>query len=99
MAAPAGQIDFDYDGRTPRLAQEVAIILAPHLAPGTTKEAVRDLASRIASLAERRYKDAFEPQDPIRCHTCDVETLPKTRVRVAVCQRCAIEGRTPGSSG
>lgn len=98
MTTSAGQIDFDYDGRTPRLAQEVAIMLAPHL-PGTTKEAALELAARIATLAEKRYKEAFEPVDPMRCHTCDEMTIPKTRVRVVVCPRCALEGRTPGSSG
>ena len=98
MTSSAGQIDFDYDGRTPRLAQEVAIMLAPHLLCAT-KEVTKELAARIATLAEKRYKEAFEPADPMRCHTCDAETLPKTRVRVVVCPRCALEGRTPGSSG
>ena len=99
MTVSTGQIDFDYDGRTPRLAQEIAIILAPHVGEGKAKDLTKELASRIAILAERRYKDVYEPADPIRCHTCDVETLPKTRLRVAVCLRCAVEGRTPGSSG
>ena len=99
MTTPAGQIGFDYDGRTPRLAQEIALILAPHIGEGKAKDLTKELATRIAMLAEKRYKDALEPAEPIRCHTCDAETLPKSRVRVAVCVRCATEGRTPGSSG
>ncbi len=93
-------IDFEYDERTARFSQEVALLLVPRLALGTTKEAVRELAGRIAVLAERRFRDAWEPKEPIRCHSCDdMTTVPGNRVRVAVCNRCSIEGRTPGSSG
>lgn len=98
---PGGQlhIDFDYDERTARLAVEIAILLIPRMAPGTTSESTKLLADRIAMLAEKRYKDAWEPSEPIRCHTCDAMTVKRSRVRVAVCVRCSIEGRTPGSSG
>lgn len=97
----AGQIsiDFDYDERTVRLATEIAIMLTPHVSPGTPRENVRGLADRIAKLAEKRYKDAWEPTCEIRCHTCDEMTVPKTRVRVVVCPRCSLHGSTPGSSG
>jgi uncharacterized paraquat-inducible protein A len=98
---PAGQltIDFEYDERSARLATELALVLTPYLAPGTARETVRNLASRVAMLAEKRYRDAWEPQEPIRCHTCDEMTFPKTRVRVAVCPRCSLEGRSVGSGG
>ena len=97
----AGQvlIDFDYDERTARLAKEVEIILLPRLMPGTPRDDSRELSERIAKLAERRYKDAWEPKEPIRCHTCDEMTLPAGRVRVVVCARCSVEGRSVGSSG
>lgn len=98
---PGGQlhIDFDYDERTARLAVEIAILLTPRMAPGTTSETMRLLADRIAVLAERRFKDVWEPSEPIRCHTCDEMTVKQNRVRVAVCVRCSVEGRTPGSRG
>lgn len=93
-------IDFEYDERTARLAHEFGIILLPRVAPGTPANAVRDLAGRLAKLAEKRYKDAWEPKEPIRCHTCDdMTTSPGNRVRVAVCNRCSLEGRSAGSSG
>lgn len=92
-------IDFDYDERTARLSAEIAIMLAPHVAPGTPRDAIRLLADRVARVAERRYKDAWEPDCEMRCHTCDEMTVPRTRVRVAVCPRCSLQGRTPGSSG
>jgi hypothetical protein len=97
----AGQlaIDFEYDERTVRLSTEVAIMLTPYLAPGTPRDAVRLLADKIAKVAEARYKNAWEPKEGILCHTCDEMTTPDNRVRVAVCNRCSIEGRTPGSSG
>lgn len=99
--SPGGQIviDFDYDERTVRLATEIAIVLTPYLAPGTTRETVQLLAERVTKIAEKRYKDAWEPACEIRCHTCDEMTLPKNRVRVAVCLRCSLHGCTPGSSG
>ena len=101
MPSDAGQlvIDFDYDDRTVRLASEFAVMLAPHLASGTTKEAVKVLTSRLAVLAGKRYSEFGEPPEPIRCHTCDEMTIPKTRVRVAVCLRCSFEGRSVGSMG
>lgn len=97
----AGQlvIDFDYDERTARLASEFAVMLAPHLAPGTKKEVAQAVASRLAVLAGRRYAEFGEPTEPIRCHTCDEMTIPKTRVRVVVCLRCSFEGGSVGSRG
>jgi len=98
---PAGQlaIDFDYDERTARLATEIALMITPYVAPGTPRERVRELADRVARTAERRYKDAWEPSELIRCHTCDAETTQKDRVRVVICPRCSMEGSTPGSRG
>lgn len=97
----AGQLslDLDYDERVARLAREVAILLAPHAAPGTKTEATRTLASRIAMLAWERLKYEWEPAEAVRCHLCDADTFPKTRVRVAVCPRCSVEGRSAGSRG
>jgi len=97
----AGQlaIEFECDGRTERLAAEFAVMLAPRMLPGTPAVSVQEISSRLAVLAERRFRDAWEPTEPIRCHTCDDMTLPKTRVRVAVCTRCSAEGRSPGSAG
>lgn len=93
-------IDFEYDERTVRLATEVAIMLTPYVAPGTPRDNVRLLAERIAKVAEKRYKDAWEPKEGIRCHTCDdMTTVPGNRVRVAVCNRCSVTGATPGSDG
>jgi hypothetical protein len=93
------RIDFDYDDRTAKLATEFAIIIAPHLPPGTKKELVVSLSTRMARLAGERYAHFGEPVDPIRCHTCDEMTLPKTRVRVPVCPRCSLEGRSLGARG
>ena len=97
----AGQlaIDFEYDERTVRLSTEIAILLTPYLAPGTPRESVQVLATRIAKLAEKRYHNVWEPTDLIRCHTCDELTDPKKRVRVVVCPRCSFNGATPGSDG
>lgn len=92
-------IDFDYDQRTVNLSTEIGIILIPHLPPGTKNDLVKLLSTRIALLAAKRFKDQYEPQDPIRCHTCDEMTLPKNRVRVVVCPRCSFEGRAVGSTG
>lgn len=92
-------IDFNFDQRTVNLASEIGIILTPHLPPGTKNDLVKLLATRIAKLAEKRYKDQYEPKEPIRCHTCDEMTLPNNRVRVAVCPRCSFEGRSVGSTG
>lgn len=99
--ASAGQlvIDFDYDERSVKLAREVAVMLVPHLAPGTKIEVVRDLSARIAMLATTTLKYEWEPLEPVRCHLCDEETVPKNRVRVAVCRRCSAEPWSPGSRG
>lgn len=99
MAAGQLQIDFEYDERVGALAREVAIMVAPHVAPGTKAETVRVLAERVAKLAHRRFKDAYEPREPIRCHTCDDLTVVGNRVRVVVCNRCALTGRSVGCSG
>lgn len=92
-------IDLDYDDRVRSLALEIAIVLAPRLAPGTTRESATLLAERVALLSWERLKYAREPEEPVRCHTCDEMTLPKTRARVAVCPRCALEGRSAGARG
>lgn len=92
-------IAYDYDERTARLATEIGIMLTPYLLPGTPRETVQNLATRIALVSEKRFKDVWEPACEIRCHTCDDMTVPKTRTRVAVCLRCATQGSTPGSSG
>jgi hypothetical protein len=101
MSSSSGQISLDlyYDERTERLASEFAIMMTPHAAAGTTKEVVLEVASRMAVLAGRRYAYFGEPEEPIRCHTCDEMTIPKNRVRVAVCPRCSFEGRSSGSRG
>ena len=101
MPGSGGQIsiDFDYDERTVRLASEFAIMMTSHVAAGTTKEMVLEVASRMAVLAGRRYAHFGEPEEPIRCHTCDEMTTPRNRVRVAVCPRCSFEGRSAGSRG
>ncbi len=99
MSAGQISIDFEYDERTARLAAEIAIMITPYLSPGTPKETAKGLAERVALVAEKRYKDAWEPACEIRCHTCDEMTSPKTRVRVVVCPRCSMEAKTPGSSG
>ncbi len=92
-------IDFCCDDRTRMLAMEVALMVAPHAAPGTKRETIEALASRVATLAEKRYRDFQEPAEPMRCHTCDEMTTPGNRVRVAVCCRCSLEGRSVGSAG
>jgi hypothetical protein len=92
-------IDFDYDERVASFAREVAIMLAPHGAPGTKAEATKVLADRIARLACKRWKDAHEPREEVRCHTCDEQTTIGNRVRVAVCNRCALTGRSVGAAG
>ncbi len=99
MAAGQIAIDFDYDERVVRLSREIALMVSPHAAPGTKAETVRVLAERIAKLAHQRLRDAFEPAEDVRCHTCNEMTTPKNRVRVAVCARCSLEGRSAGSSG
>jgi uncharacterized paraquat-inducible protein A len=97
----AGQIaiDFDYDERVVRLSREIAVMVSPHAAPGIKSETVKVLAERVAKLAYQRLRDAWEPTEDIRCHTCDEMTTPKNRVRVAVCARCSHEGRSVGSGG
>lgn len=96
MAAEQVSIDFYCDERTASLAREVAIMIAPRAAPGTSSEAVAELAERISKLAERRFRDFREPAEPIRCHTCDDMTVVGNRVRVVVCNRCSLEGRSSG---
>jgi hypothetical protein len=93
------KIEFEYDDRVPTLAAEFGIMLAPRLATGTTTEETRKLATRLALLAARRLSRLDEPEEPIRCHTCDVETGPADRVRVVVCPRCSLLGGSPGSDG
>ena len=83
----------------PTLAAEFGILLAPRLATGTTTEETKRLAARLALLAARRLSRFDEPEEPIRCHSCDVETGPEERVRVAVCPRCSLQGGSPGSDG
>jgi hypothetical protein len=92
-------IDFCCDERSQGLARELAIMVAPYLAPGTTTEMTKNLASRMALLAEKRFNDFREPPEPIRCHTCDEMTTIGNRMRVAVCNRCSLEGRSVGGSG
>jgi len=92
-------IDFDYDERVVAHAREVALMLAPYMAPGTKSETTKVLAERIARLACGRWKDAHEPREEVRCHTCDEQTTVGNRVRVAVCNRCALTGRSVGAAG
>ena len=92
-------IDFCCDDRSRKLAGEIAIMLAPHLPPGTKSEVASALAARVSLLAEKRYRDFQEPVEEIRCHTCDEMTKVGNRVRVVVCNRCALEGRSVGSAG
>jgi hypothetical protein len=91
------KIDFEYDDRLPGLALEFGIVLAPRLAPGTTREEAAALTARLAKLASRRLRVDAEPREAIRCHSCDAPTEPGDRVRVAVCTRCAARGGPPGS--
>jgi len=93
------KIEFEYDDRVPTLAAEFGVMLAPRLAPGTTSEETKKLAARLAMLAAKRLSHFDEPAEPIRCHSCDVETGPGERVRVAVCPRCSLQGGSPGSDG
>lgn len=93
------KIDFDYDDRAERLALEFGIMLVPLLPPGTPRERTRELAGRMAVLASKRLAKSEEPRDLIPCHSCDYMTKYDERVRVVVCARCAMEGRSPGSDG
>lgn len=81
------------------MAAEFGVVMAPRLAPGTTLEEARKLATRLALLASKRLSQLGEPVEPIRCHSCDVETAPAERVRVVVCPRCSLLGGSPGSDG
>jgi hypothetical protein len=92
-------LDLDYDERSVKLAGQIAIMMAPHLATGTKAEVAKALAARISMLATRTLKYEWEPQEPIRCHLCSEQTEPKFRVRVVVCPRCSAEPRVPGSTG
>jgi hypothetical protein len=93
------KIDFEYDDRLPGLALEFGIVMAPRLAPGTTREEAAALAARLATLAARRLKVDVEPREEIRCHSCDAPTKPDERARVVVCVRCGLRGGSPGSGG
>lgn len=93
------KIDFEYDDRVPTLAAEFGILLALRLVTGTTTEETKRLAARLALLAAKRLSRLDEPEEPIRCHSCDAETGPEERVRVAVCLRCSLQGGSPGSDG
>lgn len=92
------KIDWDYDDRAERLSMEFAIMITPHLAPGTPREKARDLAVRLALLACKRVSSHVEPPEPMRCHSCDALVGPDERARVVACVRCAMRG-SPGSDG
>jgi len=92
-------IDFEYDERMVKLSVEFALMMMPHLAPGTKAEAVRDLVARMVLLAGKRLDKFAEPPDQMRCHSCDALVGPQERARVVVCVRCGLTGRTPGSTG
>lgn len=92
-------IDFDYDERVVKLATEFAIMMAPHLALGTSKATVNDLSARMALLAAKRVNRFEEPKEPMRCHTCDALVAPADRTRVVVCVECGFSGGSPGSDG
>jgi hypothetical protein len=96
--ASGGQlyIDFYTDDRMLELSKKVSVMLAPHVASGTDTKKLRDLADRVAVLAESVFRDFKEPKEPMRCHSCDELTLVGNRVRVPVCNRCAHAGRSPG---
>ena len=81
----------------PRLGLEVAILLAPRLAPGTPVEEVRRLADRVAMLCWERLRKDAETSELLRCWKCGTETTPKARVRVVVCYNCSLP--EPGSDG
>jgi uncharacterized paraquat-inducible protein A len=82
-----------YDDRVPRLSAEIAHILRIEDLR-IEKTRIKGLADQLAKLASRRL--VFEePDDQMRCHTCDAIVPPKERVRVAVCLRCASEVISP----
>ena len=89
------KIDFDYDDRVERLANEFGIMLAPHV----PRDAIVSLAARLAILAGSRLAKHEEPREEIRCHACDVMTKHDERVRVVMCVRCAMGKGSPGSDG
>lgn len=93
------KLDFEYDDRVERLTLEFGIMLVPKLPPGTPRESIKTFAGRLAMLASKRLARHEEPQELIRCHSCDYMTKHDERVRVVVCTRCAMEGGTPGSDG
>lgn len=99
MAGGQLPIDFDFDERVVMFSKEVALMLAPHMPPGTKAETTRGLAERVARLAQVRWKNVHEPREEIRCHTCDDMTTIGNRVRVSVCNRCALMGRSVGAGG
>ena len=101
LPAAPGQlkIDFDYDDRVERLANEFGLMLIVYVAPGTPRETTKSLAARLAILAGKRLEKYEEPREEIRCHSCDAMTKHDERARVVMCVRCATEGGSPGSDG
>jgi len=92
-------IDFEYDDRVVHLAAEFALMMAPHLAPGTKSESAKSLAARLALLAAKRLDKFAEPSEMMICHTCDAKVGPDERARVVVCVSCGFRGGSPGSDG
>jgi len=92
-------LDFEYDSRSPLLTKKFELMLLPKMPPGMTRTEIRNLATRLALQAAKDLAKYPEPQEPIRCHTCDEEVGPRDRVRVVCCPRCAYEGGSPGSDG
>ena len=92
-------IDFEYDDRVVQLAAEFALMMTPHLAPGTKTETAKALAARMALLAAKRLDKFAEPSEMMICHTCDALVGPKERARVVVCVKCGMQGGSPGSDG
>jgi hypothetical protein len=92
-------IDFEYDERVVNLAAEFAIMMMPHLAPGTKSESTKVLAARMALLAGKRLDKFVEPPEQMICHTCDAKVGPDERARVVVCLPCGLRGGSPGSDG
>jgi hypothetical protein len=88
-------IDFDYDERHVKAAAEMAILIAPHV----PRKLLADLSARIVALVSKRVSKFVEPKEPMRCHSCDDLVGPDERARVVACVRCALTGRSPGSTG
>ena len=92
-------IDFDYDERHVKAAAELGILISPHLAAHISKATLNDLLARAVALVAKRVNKFEEPEELMRCHSCDNLVGPKERVRAVVCVRCGLTGRSPGSSG